>query len=158
MIRSKRLLVQSNGLGMYSGWLFIDVKFDSTQLVNQRRHSTFSHLLGPSPGEHIHLDIRLLLLLELEGRPGGSLAWAHPTRGVCDRALREHRESQASLSSLFLFPSIGGGGQGCPRLRTSNEGLPRPRVPGAREQCGCPAALSPLTPLLPPPYNISSYG
>jgi len=42
------------------------------------------------------------------------------------------------------------------QLRPSNEALLRARVPGAREQRGCPAALPPLTPVLPRPYNILS--
>jgi hypothetical protein len=45
-------------------------------------------------------------------------------RGVRDRALSEHRESPGripSLFPLFLSPVLEGGGQGCPRLRASNE-------------------------------------
>ena len=41
---------------------------------------------------------------------------------------------------FFLYSSsrvLKGGGQGCPRLRASNEGLPRPRVLRAKRAPGC---------------------
>jgi hypothetical protein len=49
------------------------------------------------------------------------------------------------LASFFPFPifillSFGGRAPMLLQLRPSNEALRRARVPGAREQCGCPAA------------------
>ena len=58
------------------------------------------------------LNHRSLLFFTLRGRPGVFPLCARPTRGVRDRALREHRES---LVALFLFYSIVLGGE-WPRL------------------------------------------
>jgi len=47
------------------------------------------------------------------------------------------KDSLAASFPLFFLLGIGGSGQGCPRLRASNECLPRPRVLRARRAPGC---------------------
>ena len=73
-------------------------------------------------------------------RPGGFPTCARSTRGVSDRALREHGESPGFPSFLsapsLLLIGYWRGWPGCPRLRASNEGLPRPRVLRARRAPG----------------------
>ena len=55
---------------------------------------------------------------------------ACPTRGVCDRALREHREFSGFPRFLFplSLPPIEGGGQMGPQLRASRK-MPFPSPP-----------------------------
>ena len=54
-----------------------------------------------------------------EGRPGGFPPCARPTRGVRDRALREHRESPGHF--FFLYPSSPVLKEGaCPLLQAMN--------------------------------------
>jgi hypothetical protein len=77
-----------------------------------------------------------LALPNRDGPPGGFPSCARPTRGVRDRALREHRKSPGLFLLLFLFPSIGGSGQGCPLLRASNEHFLKVRVLRARRAPG----------------------
>ena len=92
-----------------------------------------------------------------EGRPGGFPTCARPTRGVRDRALREHRESPgfpSFLFPLFLLTSIGGSGQGCPRLRASNEPRFIVRVLRAKRAPG--RSLPALASHSPPPVQCLS--
>ena len=93
--------------------------------------------------------------LLLEGQPDGFSTCARPTRGIRDRALREHGESPGFPS--FSFPSlplppIEGGGQMGPQLRALRDhcfivGPQRAR----RTLCLSPLPLLHL--LLHPPYN-----
>ena len=62
------------------------------------------------------------------------------------RAKRAPATFSSSFSYFFPAPTEGGqaslAGHPClPQLRPSNEALPGARVPGAREQRGCPATL-----------------
>ena len=87
---------------------------------------------------------------------------ARPTRGVFDRALREHRRSSGSIPSLLpcafceqkehlaarilsklsdFSPQVGSLVD--PRLRASNEHLLSVRVPRAAGRPGCPLPYHP---------------
>jgi len=81
-------------------------------------HSTFSSQPGPAQCTRLS-NLFYFFSPVLEGWSGRFPTCARPTRGVLDCALREHRESPGLHP--FLFPSVGGSGQGCPRLRASED-------------------------------------